>query len=126
MARAAASKAGPRLAELAGRAKCSDVGLRRFFLVLGIRVVHVGFLCVIESLDHSIESGVENDGRMSKGFELCFFGLVRSSLKQSTAMEVHGEVGIFKQVSGEDQDDAFVGFYKSSAQKFFYARQGHG
>src|ERR1700675_4423879 len=118
MARAAASKAGPKVAGVAGRVKCSEVGPRRFLFVLGIRV-RAGFLCLGERVGDSIQSGVENDGRMSKGFELCFFGLVRRSLKQSTAMEVHGEVGIFKQVSGEDQDDAFVGFYKSSAQKFF-------
>src|ERR1700722_7371352 len=102
MARAAASKAGPRLAEVAGRAKCSEVELLlRFLFVLGIRG-RAGFLCLSERVGHSVQSGVENDGRMAKGFELRFFGLVRSSFKQSAAMEVHGEIGIFEQVAGED------------------------
>src|ERR1700720_2854235 len=101
MARAAASKAGPRLAEVAGRAKCSEAGLRRLLFVLVIRV-RAEFLCLIERVGDGRQSGVENDGRMTKRLEPGFFGLVRGALKESTAMEVHGEVGIFEQVPGKD------------------------
>src|ERR1700722_14863837 len=98
-AKAAASKAGPRFAEVAGRARSSELGPRLCFFLLGIRLRLVGFFHLIQGLDHRIQSGIQHDGRMAKPLHLGAFAVARSLLKESAPMEVHGEVGVFEKIS---------------------------
>src|ERR1700691_240526 len=116
MARAAASKAGPRFAEVAGRARWNGSGAELFVLlllffvllfVLDIRVSWVGFLRLIQSSDHRVQSGVQDDGRMAECIQSSVF-TVRGILKEFATMEFHGEVGILQQVSGKDEDNGFI------------------
>src|SRR5229473_2121844 len=116
IARAAASKAGPRLAEVAGRARRSEAVRRLFFL--GIRVRGIGFLCLLQSFDHGIQRGIQDDGRMPERIQPAALALVRSALKKIAAMESHGEVGVFEQVSGKDQHYRLFRLHKSLTQQF--------
>src|SRR5712671_2588952 len=101
-ASAAASKAAPRFAEVAGRARRSDVGPRLCFFLLTIRVRLVGLLCLIQGRDHRMQSGIQYDRRMAKRFHLGALAVVRSLLEESAAMEVHGEVGVLKKITCKD------------------------
>src|SRR5258708_37960876 len=116
IARAAASKAGPRFAEVAGRARRSEVERRLFFL--GIRVRAIGFLCLLQSFDHGIQRGIEDDGGMPERIQSGAFALVRSAPKKIAAMESHGEVGVLEQVSRENQDNGFIRLHKSLLRQF--------
>ncbi len=111
MARAAASKAGPRLAEVAGRARCSAAGRRVFFLfffldilalALGIGVGWSGFLCLLQSPDYRVQVGIKDDGRMTERIQGRIFLLVPGAVKKIATMEFHSEIGILQQASGED------------------------
>src|ERR1700680_5079804 len=125
MARAAASKAGPRFAEVAGRARCSEAGLL-FLVFLGIRARSVGFLCLLQRSDHGVQRGIKDDGRMAEWLQRGAFALVHGALKEIAAVEFHGEVGILEQVSGEDQDDSFRRLHETLLQQFFQASEGDG
>src|SRR5258708_6558721 len=116
IARAAASKAGPRFAEVAGRARRSEVERRLFFL--GIRVRAIGFLCLLQSFDHSVQRGIQDDGRMPERIQSGAFALVRSALEKIAAMESHGKVGVLEQVSRENQHNRLFRLHKSLTQQF--------
>src|SRR5580698_161190 len=117
MAKAAASKAGPRLAEVAGKARCSAAGrwvsflfffLDILVLALDIGVGWCGSFCLLQSPDDGIQVGIEDDGRVTERIQRGIFLLVRGAVKKLATMEFHGEIGILQQVSSEDQDYCFI------------------
>ena len=65
IARAAASKAGPRLAEVAGRARCSGIA-SDFFLFSDIGVRGIRFLGSFQSLENRVQIGIEHNRRMAQ------------------------------------------------------------
>src|SRR5580658_2493206 len=125
IARAAASKAGPRLAEVAGRTRCSEVGRRVFFSVLplfivvsfsDVRACPVGFLGLLQSFEHGLQGCIEDDGRMPERIQSGALGLHSGVLKKIAAVKFHSEVRILEQASGEHEDDSFIRLYKSLLQ----------
>src|SRR5882757_9025312 len=124
MARAAASKAGPRFAEVAGRARCSEAGRRLFFLAMRVR--RIGFLCLLQSFYHGVQRGIEDDRRMPERIQARAFTLVRSTMKKIAAMETHGKVGILEEVPGEDQDHRFFWLHEPEPQQFLQASESNG
>src|SRR5882762_5852759 len=124
MARAAASKAGPRFAEVAGRARCSEAGRALFFL--DIRGRWIRFLCLLQSSYHCVQRGIEDNGRMPKRIQARALTLVDSALKKIAAMEAHGEVGVLEQVSGQNQHHRFFWLHEPQPQQFLQASERDG
>src|SRR5258708_35658417 len=113
MARAAASNGGPRFAEVAGSAKCKEGAALLCFFFLGIGTRAVGFLCLLQSSDHSVQSGIQHHRRMAQGLQLYVFGSMTDILQESSAMEVDGKVWILEQVSSQNQDDGLFRRHKT-------------
>ena len=98
-ANAAASNAGPRFAEVAGRLIAKALGL------LGLSAGHggLGLLGLFEHTNHGVSIGIEHNRSPLPGGKN--FGLlgVRRAFKQITTMKFEREVGILEQVSGKHQ-----------------------
>ena len=74
----------------------------------------IGFLCLFQSLDHGVQRGIENNRRMAQRTSAASFRFPAGvPLKKIAAMEFHGEIGIFEQVSGKDQNHGLFGLHKA-------------
>src|ERR1700682_1329330 len=98
MASAAASNAGPRLAEVAGKASRNGPGLGDlFFSAIGVH--RIRFLRRFQGSQNRVQLGVEHNGRPTQRLKSGAFSFPESASKQVAAVELHGEVGILQQVS---------------------------
>src|SRR5580698_7019145 len=105
MAKAAASKAGPKLADVAGRARRRAAGCGLFLLgFLGIGVRGIGLLRLLQGLDYRVEGSIEDHRRMLQSFERSAIAFAIGTAKEIAAMEFHGEVSVLEQVSSEHQN----------------------
>src|SRR5271165_2242130 len=132
MAIAAASNAGPRLAEVAGRTNWREAWRRELFflgIVLSRSFEHflsivplrakIGVFLLFKCPDHSIERGIEDDGRTAQGLQFRDFGVaLRGRWKQLAAMEIHRKPGIFEQMPGEHQYYGFPWLDETLFQQF--------
>ena len=72
----------------------------------------IGFLCLFQSMNHSLQGGIEDNWRMAQGLQQSGFGMGRTR-KKIAAMKLHGEIWIFEQVSGKNQDHCLFFLHKS-------------
>src|SRR5438270_6743858 len=123
MASAAASKAGPRLAEVAGSDRRSRFEL---FAADGIKVVRSGFFRLLEGSGYGFEGGIQNEWRMPQAGERGILFSFRRSGKEPGTMEINGEVRIFQQIPSQHQHDGFFGLYEFLLHQFLEPGQSNG
>src|SRR5580704_6432503 len=97
MASAAASKAGPRLAEVAGRVRRSEP---RFGFLVFEGMFPSRFLGLPQRPDHGVQRGIQNDWRTARRIEHQARAFMAGSFEQLSAVELDGVIGILQQISG--------------------------
>src|SRR5215470_5124938 len=81
---------------------------------------------LVESFQHGIDVGVENQWGTLLGCEDGGFSFVGSAVKKVAAVELQSELRVFQDVSREYQDDGFVRMHESLLRQFLQPRKRDG